>query len=182
MNIFFHIYTGNISTIIIILLLSFSLVYLFYKLTNKFKFQKYLFGIGLLVYIGIIIYETILNRETSGEIVGFSLIPFETYKKAATVNVEYYREAFMNVAVFVPLGFLYGCLDIEFFKEKRWLIILGSCLFSIVIEVIQYVFKLGFAEIDDVIHNTLGATIGILLFLIFDVFINWILKLIKQNK
>lgn len=182
MNIFLFIYTSNIGTVIIMLLFAFLFVYLFYKLTNKLKFQKYIFGIGFLIYIGIIFYETIFSRHPSNDVVGLSLIPFETYQKAITIDVEYYREAFMNVVFFVPLGFLYGCLDIEFFKKKRWLIILGSCLFSIVIEVIQYVFKLGFAEIDDVIHNTLGATIGILLFIIFELLTKLIFKLVKQNK
>lgn len=179
---FVHIYISSLSKVALAVVVACIAVYAFYKLSNKFKFQKYIFLFGFVVYILMIVYETVLSRQPSNKVVGLSLIPFETYRKAATINAEYYREAFMNVVFFVPLGFLYGCLDIEFFKKRKWLIILNSCSSSIVIEFIQYVFKLGFAEIDDVIHNTLGATIGILLFLIFEVVTKLILKFVKQNK
>lgn len=35
-----------------------------------------------------------------------------------------------------------------------------GCLISISIETMQYIFKCGFSEVDDVMHNTLGCAIG----------------------
>ena len=40
-------------------------------------------------------------------------------------------------------------------------IVLLAFLFSACVEFCQYKFALGYAEVDDVIHNTLGAAIGV---------------------
>lgn len=63
---------------------------------------------------------------------------------------------------FYPFGFLFGSLNVDKINSKRWMIIPISCALSFIIELSQYVFKLGYAEIDDVIHNTLGCAIGLL--------------------
>ena len=44
-------------------------------------------------------------------------------------------------------------------KLWKWLL-LTAVLLSAVIEAVQYVFNLGWCEIDDVICNVLGAAIG----------------------
>ncbi len=72
-------------------------------------------------------------------------------------------ENMMNVLLFVPFGFLCGCS----YRRGSFLRVLaaGGSL-SIIIEALQYVTKSGFAEFDDVMHNTLGCFIGYLLYLI----------------
>ncbi len=59
--------------------------------------------------------------------------------------------------MFVPIGFLAGCLWHG--KDFKKVIGLGLVV-SLVIELGQLVFEKGVAEIDDVIHNTLGTGIG----------------------
>lgn len=59
-------------------------------------------------------------------------------------------------------------MDIEFIKKRKWIIVVFAFAFSFCIEALQYIFHLGYAEVDDVIHNTLGAVIGILVFTILD--------------
>ena len=63
----------------------------------------------------------------------------------------------MNVLAFVPIGLLLGCA----FGRLRWktVLLIGGG-FSLLIEVLQFVFKRGFAEFDDVFHNVLGCLIG----------------------
>ena len=48
----------------------------------------------------------------------------------------------------------------ETVKNKSRTTILIACAFSLIIEIIQYTFKLGLAETTDVIMNTLGAALG----------------------
>lgn len=36
------------------------------------------------------------------------------------------------------------------------------CGLSIMIELSQYIFSIGYAEVDDIINNTIGAALGIL--------------------
>lgn len=42
--------------------------------------------------------------------------------------------------------------------------ILYGFLLSVTVELLQYVFCLGYCEMDDVLHNTIGAAIGVLAF------------------
>lgn len=93
------------------------------------------------------------------------LCPFHSY--AAVWNgetTEILRSNFMNVVLFYPLGLLlYAGLPERWAFGLRLLLIglLGMAV-SAGIECCQYFFCLGAAEIDDVIHNSLGAVLGAL--------------------
>ena len=66
-----------------------------------------------------------------------------------------------NILLFVPLG-VYLPL---FSKGRRpWLSLLWIFLISTAVEAAQYFFRIGSADIDDVILNVTGGLMGILLF------------------
>ena len=94
------------------------------------------------------------------------MIPFHSYRAViAGENKEILRSNFMNVVLFYPAG-LFACelLPKSWSRAKR--VILVAVLFALVsagIEFCQYHFALGQAEVDDVIHNALGALIGALI-------------------
>ena len=94
------------------------------------------------------------------------LIPFHSYRAVmAGGTKEILRSNFMNVVLFYPAGLL-ACelLPTSWSRTKR--VILVALLFAMVsvgIEFCQYHFALGQAEVDDVIHNSLGALIGALI-------------------
>ena len=71
--------------------------------------------------------------------------------------MESFVESMMNVALFMPIGLLL-CVAVSSMTWKKAMII-GSCL-SAGIEIMQFVFKKGFAEFDDVFHNVIGCLIG----------------------
>ena len=58
-----------------------------------------------------------------------------------------------NILVFIPFGALFPG------KNWKWLLLI-AVLLSAGIEAVQYVFNLGWCEIDDVICNVLGAAVG----------------------
>ena len=62
----------------------------------------------------------------------------------------------MNVVAFVPVGIL---LALTFCSIRWWQALCVGCLMSLSIETMQYFFRLGFAELDDVMHNTIGGVI-----------------------
>lgn len=74
----------------------------------------------------------------------------------------------MNIAFFYPFGFLLSGLDAPFLQKRKWLIIIFALTFSLCIEALQYLFHLGYAEVDDMIHNTFGSAIGIVSFFLLD--------------
>lgn len=106
----------------------------------------------VIAVIGILL-ATVLGRPTGhGDL---ELRPFYTFVLAKKM-VEYYRNMLMNVFLFFPLGLT---LPYAFSKLSKHTILLCALL-SLVIEIIQLVFKLGRCEVDDLIMNTLGGTIG----------------------
>ena len=64
----------------------------------------------------------------------------------------------LNILLYYPIGYL---LPILFPKLKPKHVILIGCLCSVATEAAQYLFKMGWCETDDVIHNTLGTAIGV---------------------
>ena len=70
------------------------------------------------------------------------------------IEMGYWNNIIQNILLFIPLGFLLG--------GKRGVI--AGLLLSIGIELTQYIFRLGYCELDDVLNNTIGAAIGSLLF------------------
>ena len=113
----------------------------------------------LIIYTLFILCMTLLFREeTNGEHLQLEL--FWSYK----VIGEEWLQMLGNVLLFIPLGLLLKSLGIN-----TWLILLIGFTFSCSIELLQYVFKLGLCELDDVFHNTLGTLIGLFIG-------NWIRK------
>lgn len=74
---------------------------------------------------------------------------------------EIYRNIIGNIVCFVPYGFL----GILYPKLNQYKNLFLTFFISInYLEFCQYFFKRGYAELDDVILNSLGMTIGFLIF------------------
>lgn len=73
-----------------------------------------------------------------------------------------WTNTFGNIALFMPLG---ACLVVLGQNSRRirfgrgGTILLAMAL-SLGIEITQYVFSLGFSDVDDLVFNTLGASLG----------------------
>lgn len=114
-------------------------------------------GLLFVEYVVLIYCSTVIFRE-SGSKTGHDFMPFWSY--GAILRGEDYRllpENVMNVVVFVPVGVLLGAA----FRSMTWkkALLIGGAM-SVLIEVMQFVLKRGFAEVDDVMHNTVGCVIG----------------------
>lgn len=65
----------------------------------------------------------------------------------------------LNILMLLPVG-----ISLSFvFESKRKVILLGFC-FSCLIEVSQLLTGRGLFEIDDILHNTIGVGLGILVY------------------
>lgn len=109
-------------------------------------------------WVCLVLCTIVLFRETSAER-GYNLMPFWSYWDYGEHSyfMEMFGENILNVLLFMPIGFLAGCgLRGMTFKK----VLLLSSGFSVFIELLQFVFKKGFCETDDVIHNVLGCLIG----------------------
>ena len=64
----------------------------------------------------------------------------------------------LNVLLFVPLGYLVPSITAQI--DRWWKVLLLGFLFSLLIETMQLITKLGWFDASDLLHNTLGALIG----------------------
>ncbi|KGN37562.1 VanZ family protein [Knoellia subterranea] len=69
------------------------------------------------------------------------------------------REVLANVALFVPFGLWVAALT----RRRWWLGLAGAALMSAGLEVAQWVLAVGSTDISDVIANSGGAVVGLLL-------------------
>lgn len=119
------------------------------------KGLRYVSLLMLLEYIFLVYGSTVFFRNVP-KARTFEFIPFWSYDKP-----ELIADNMMNITIFIPIGLLAGAA----FRSTTWKKVMayGLCL-SVGIEVMQYVFKKGLSELDDVIHNTLGCLIGYIIY------------------
>lgn len=111
----------------------------------------------LLVELITIIYCSTVIFRRAGEVNRYDFHPFWSYAAIHEGREELLAENIMNVVVFMPIGILLG---IGFTKWPWWKVIGAGSLMSVSIEAMQLIFKRGFCEVDDVVHNTVGCMIG----------------------
>ena len=116
----------------------------------------------LVEYIFLLFCSTVIFR-TSGDTRQYDFHPFWSYSRP-----DLFVENIMNVIVFIPIGMILGSLlrvkgssTSEATKSMTWLMVaIIGCGISVTIEAMQYFLHRGFAETDDVMHNTVGCLIG----------------------
>ena len=122
--------------------------------------QEFRYGTVLLLaeWVFLVLCAIVFFRETGAER-GYNLMPFWSYWDYSKDSyfMEMFGENILNILLFVPIGFLAGCGLREMTFKKA--LLLGGGL-SVFIELLQFIFKKGFCETDDVIHNVLGCLIG----------------------
>ncbi len=143
------------------------LIICFYSnISSKCKHTHYLikfFNLTTLILLlfscYLIYYATIYNRYNVVD--SISLIPFISFIEAQ-IQPEIYRTLLMNVVLFVPLGLtLSNALNIKLHTNTSIIItVITSLIISILIEIIQFYFKCGNAQTDDVLMNVFGAFLG----------------------
>lgn len=121
------------------------------------RMKKFVMGALAIEYYFLVLCSTVICRTAlvSKQV---ELMPFYNY--ADIWNGEDYKhtimEILLNVALFVPIGFLLGGI-----MHKGFLIVLlTGCLLSIIIELLQLASGRGLCETNDVLHNTVGYMLG----------------------
>ncbi|WP_102273890.1 VanZ family protein [Cytobacillus massiliigabonensis] len=125
----------------------------------------FLFWTMLIFYLFLLIDLLFLSR---GSYRSINLTPFETIRsyihvddgigtKLVDVNV------WGNILMFVPAG-----IYLMIFKGRAINTFFVICGLSLGAEIIQYLFAIGASDIDDLILNSLGGLIGIVIYLVLE--------------
>ena len=99
----------------------------------------------------------------------YNLIPFVEIRRFWIYREQLgtfavFSNIFGNVIGFLPFGFI---LPVIFRRmNSGFLICVSGFILSLTVEVIQLVTKVGCFDVDDMILNTLGATLGYVLFFV----------------
>ena len=119
--------------------------------------RRALTWILLLLYIAFIAYMTVMDREAGLRVITWNLPP------------NYYlffknKEVLANIWLFVPLGTLLYKLS------HMWEIIALPIALSLVIEFSQLVFDIGAFEFSDLLANSLGGIVGVIVYYLLEQF------------
>jgi hypothetical protein len=111
----------------------------------------------LMLYLVYAFLLTTIARK-AGSTYRIILVPFKAWQQIFKGNRSKLKEVFYNICLLTPLGALVPPL----LKYRcRWKDILFlAFLYTMAVECTQLLFKLGYFEIDDILHNCLGAMIG----------------------
>lgn len=123
--------------------------------------RQWINTIAAVVSVVVILSFTVIDRSTHA-VSAVKLQPFWSIRNGL------YREVWLNVFLFFPYGLSIPYILHNTVKHKAAIAILSATVFSFLIELTQFIFKLGLCETDDLIMNTLGAAIGTLSFIIAD--------------
>lgn len=136
---------------------------------KKNRLTVILFIIYLVLLSWIIVFKMQLNLDDLGSYRNINLIPF---KESVIVNERLQMsEILENILAFVPFGVYLSMLNPEEGMIKR---ILPIFFVSLTYEVMQYVLAVGASDITDLIDNTVGGAIGVVVFMCFE-------KLLKEK-
>lgn len=110
----------------------------------------------LIEYVALLLYFTVIIWRNNG-VHGYRLVPFWSYWAMFQGTKVLAHEIIMNIAVFIPIGFLAGIA----MKSVTWQkVAITGLAVSLTIELLQLILKRGCCETDDVINNTLGCLMG----------------------
>lgn len=160
---------GSTGMMLIALLLLFTCVILIisiYGLIHHFRDVRKGMLAVFVSYLFAVAYITVFSRGEEND-TSIILINFKMINEAIrTRSLEPLNHAFLNIAMFVPLGFLFPMIYPEKLTSFTFAAVIGMACTTI-IETVQLMLKLGQADLTDIVTNVAGALIGYFIFKIF---------------
>ena len=133
---------------------------------TSIKFLKIISSVLFVLYLSYLIYLTFFDHFYGRDVIhrSINIVPFKTIVKFLTSSYNWnviLINIAGNIAAFVPMGFLLPIILNRLNSVLRVLIAVLSATLSI--EILQYIFGVGATDIDDIILNVFGGTIGYLI-------------------
>ena len=135
-----------------------AVTYFFYKKKGKrFPWRKAALWLVFLGYLVIVLYATILRN--AGGYREWNQHLFRAWREAwNNFSTKNWANVLLNIAMFVPLGFLLPLMGKQF---RKWYVAIPAGFgTSFAIELAQLALKRGICDVDDLFCNGLGAAIG----------------------
>lgn len=159
------IYAWPIILLVLLTAVSMAAVLLLWLRFCKERDKTFVSVIMLLLSTFFVLAVTILSRDF-GSGSKLSLLPFGSwinYFKGN--NAELLRTNIFNMLLFLPFGVSVYAVGYTNFSLKSSFVVTATAalILSVSVELGQWFLQCGEMETDDVIHNVLGAVVGVLL-------------------
>ena len=129
---------------------------------QKYPLANKLTTLLLAVYLSVLFWIIVLKLNISFSYKGTRNVNLIPFREPLLYNARIdYNEIFLNILIFVPLGLYVGILFKKLSTTRK---IFSFFLISLICELSQFVLKIGAFDITDLINNTLGGIIGLILF------------------
>lgn len=126
------------------------------------RLLKFTLSISYLIALFYIVFFIKRRRYLSSRILNIipirDLITDFNNKKSSAIS-NYYSNFFGNIVLFIPFSFFIFAFNTYSYKS----VILSALCLSFLIEALQYIFNVGVADVNDILLNSFGALIGVLL-------------------
>ncbi len=119
----------------------------------------WLFGIYCLLMVWIILFKLSFSLEDLQALTGQRSINLIPFRYDTDVGAFHWKEVRENILVFIPSGIYWKLLD----DPGKRAILMGF-LTSLTLEAGQFLGTLGAFDITDLITNTLGTALGVLVY------------------
>ena len=133
-----------------------------FRSKSQKNFSNIVFVIYFTLLIWLVLFKFNINFKEMSFLRSVNFIPL--YYDREIGFAFHFKEVLYNILIFIPLGV---CIDI-YKSDWTFLKKILPCLsISLLFEIIQFVFALGASDITDIITNTTGGIIGIILCFLF---------------
>ncbi len=141
-------------------------------MTKRKMRVKHLGRIFFVLYIvcavHFLFFSDLMDRTMVSDEYRYNLIPFLEIRRFLTnVNLVGKKSLLINVAgnvvCFMPFGYLLPTITKNKIVKNVFGVVLLTFLFSLSVETIQLVTKVGAFDVDDLILNTVGGLLGYIL-------------------
>jgi glycopeptide antibiotics resistance protein len=128
--------------------------------------KKIIFGVYIFFLLYFLIFSEIYGRSGVMEDYHYNLTPFHEIERfweyREQLGIMSYINLFGNVIIFMPFGFFEPLASK---KRSFWATLVDGCLVSFMVEIFQFITKVGRFDVDDLLLNTTGVALGYMCFL-----------------
>lgn len=156
-----------LTSIILVIVNSKGIDFLYELIAKNIRKSKLIKQTIFLFFIYLILNRTVLGRNAWVNPWSDVLGKWSIFMDDGSLNIDFIE----NMMLFVPLGFMYNLTynDSNFLNMVKKTL-LGSLLFSILIECTQLMLKVGVFQLSDIFCNTVGGVIGAIVYILVKMF------------
>ena len=168
----------NIWPSLVIILVTIISIRFAYLKINKIKFDFYKeFWTLFSVFYLLLLYELVTRVDYNTLGGGINITPFAEIMRYKITSEYFLLNVIGNIALFIPFGYIIS----KYIKPKNilYILLIAICV-STTIEIVQLNIGRSF-DIDDILLNTIGCSIGYILYLIFNKLYKYLPNIFKTK-